>query len=151
MQGSLLSVNMLNLHDSYKSILESLTHAGAVNLCKVNVTCIHSETIFPDNLSEKLEGFDGIVVAPGFGDRGIEGKILAVNYARENKIPYLGICLGMQCAVIEFARNVLGFKDAHSTEMTRMTEHPVIDLMEDQKGCYGKGRDHEAGCLSLRY
>ncbi len=129
----------VELHDSYKSILESLIHAGAVNLCKVNVTCIHSETIFPDNLEEKLAGYNGIIVAPGFGDRGIEGKILAVTYARQYKIPYLGICLGMQCAVIEFARNVLGYKDAHSTEMTRMTEHPVIDLMEDQKGVTEKG------------
>ncbi len=129
----------VELHDSYKSILESLIHAGAINLCKVNVTCIHSETIFPDNLEEKLAGYNGIIVAPGFGDRGIEGKILAVTYARKYKIPYLGICLGMQCAVIEFARNVLGYKDAHSTEMTRMTEHPVIDLMEDQKGVTEKG------------
>ncbi|MFW5821351.1 MAG: glutamine amidotransferase-related protein, partial [Bacteroidota bacterium] len=115
-----------------------LTHAGAINYAKIDLKCIHSETIFPDNLSQ-LNDFDGIIVAPGFGDRGIEGKILASQYARENKIPYFGICLGMQCAVIEFARNVLGYKDAHSTEMTRMTEHPVIDLMEEQKGVTEKG------------
>jgi CTP synthase len=129
----------VELHDSYKSIIESLTHAGAMNLAKINLKCVHSETIYPDNTHEKLTNFDGIVVAPGFGDRGIEGKILAARYARENKIPYFGICLGMQCAVIEFARNVLGYKDAHSTEMTRMTEHPVIDLMEEQKGVTEKG------------
>lgn len=129
----------VELHDSYKSIIESLTHAGAMNSASIDLKCVHSETIFPDNLEEKLKGFEGIVVAPGFGDRGIEGKILAARYARENKIPYFGICLGMQCAVIEFARNVLKYKDAHSTEMTRMTEHPVIDLMEEQKGVTEKG------------
>ncbi|MFW5819713.1 MAG: CTP synthase [Bacteroidota bacterium] len=129
----------VELYDSYKSIIESLTHAGAINHAKIDLKCLHSETIFPDNLLEQLNGFDGIIVAPGFGDRGIEGKILAVSYARENRIPYFGICLGMQCAVIEFARNVLGYKDAHSTEMTRMTKHPVIDLMEEQKGVTEKG------------
>lgn len=129
----------VELQDSYKSIIESLTHAGAVNETKIDLDCIHSETINADNVGEKIDGHDGVIVAPGFGDRGIEGKILAVQYARENKIPYLGICLGMQCAVIEFARNVLGLKDAHSTEMTRMTAHPVIDLMEEQKGVTEKG------------
>ncbi len=129
----------VELHDSYKSILESLTHAGASNVSRVNVQCIHSETINNENVTEKLEGYNGIIVAPGFGDRGIDGKILAVNYARKKKVPYLGICLGMQCAVIEFARNVLGHKDAHSTEMTRITEYPVIDLMEEQKGVTEKG------------
>ena len=129
----------VELQDSYKSIIESLTHGGATNETKIDLNCIHSETISQDNVAEKLVGHDGIIVAPGFGDRGIEGKILAVQYARENRIPYLGICLGMQCAVIEFARNVLGLKDAHSTEMTRMTMHPVIDLMEEQKGVTEKG------------
>jgi CTP synthase len=129
----------VELHDSYKSIIESLTHAGAYNESKINLNCIHSETINAENYNEKLNGYEGIIVAPGFGDRGIEGKILAVHYAREKKVPYLGICLGMQCAVIEFGRNVLGMKDAHSTEMTRMTEHPVIDLMEGQKGVTEKG------------
>ncbi len=129
----------VELQDSYKSIIESLTHGGATNETKIDLNCIHSETISHDNVAEKLVGHDGIIVAPGFGDRGIEGKILAVQYARENRIPYLGICLGMQCAVIEFARNVLGLKDAHSTEMTRMTLHPVIDLMEEQKGVTEKG------------
>jgi CTP synthase len=129
----------VELQDSYKSIIESLTHGGATHETKIDLNCIHSETISFDNFTEKLIGHDGIIVAPGFGDRGIEGKILAVQYAREHKIPYLGICLGMQCAVIEFARNILGLKDAHSTEMTRMTLHPVIDLMEEQKGVTEKG------------
>jgi CTP synthase len=129
----------VELKDSYKSIIESITHGGAVNETKVDLRCIHSETINMDNVAELLSDQHGIIVAPGFGDRGIEGKILSVQYARENKIPYLGICLGMQCAVIEFARNVLGYKDAHSTEMTRMTQHPVIDLMEEQKGVTEKG------------
>jgi CTP synthase len=129
----------VELYDAYKSIIESLTHAGAMNQVKVTVTCIHSEMINAANVSETLDGFDGIVVAPGFGDRGIEGKILSVTYAREKKIPFLGICLGMQCAVVEFARNVLGYEDAHSTEMTNMTKHPVIDLMEEQKGVTEKG------------
>jgi CTP synthase len=129
----------VELFDSYKSIIESLIHAGAMNGVKVDVTCIHSEMVKPDNVSEKLKGYRGIVVAPGFGDRGIDGKILSAQYARENKVPFLGICLGLQCAVIEFARNVLGYEDAHSTEMTNMTKHPVIDLMEEQKGVTEKG------------
>ncbi|MEX0982330.1 MAG: CTP synthase [Bacteroidales bacterium] len=129
----------VELYDSYKSIIESLTHAGAMNDVNVIVTCIHSEMISPETINEDLKGYDGIIVAPGFGDRGIDGKIWAVQYARENKIPFFGICLGLQCAVIEFARNVLGYKDAHSTEMTNITKHPVIDLMEEQKGVTEKG------------
>lgn len=129
----------VELTDSYKSIIESLTHAGATNKVKVQVTCLHSEMINTENFSQKLKGFDGILVAPGFGDRGIEGKILSVKFARENKIPFMGICLGLQCAIIEFARNVLGYQDAHSTEMTNITKHPVIDLMEEQKGVTEKG------------
>lgn len=129
----------VELHDSYKSILESLTHAGAINNVKVITHCLHSEMVNMENIEEELKGYDGMVVAPGFGDRGIEGKILAAQYARENKIPFFGICLGLQCAVVEFARNVLGYKDAHSTEMTNITKHPVIDLMEEQKGVTEKG------------
>jgi CTP synthase len=129
----------VELHDSYKSIIESLTHAGATNNVKVKVSCIHSELISADNVSEKLRKYDGILVAPGFGERGIDGKIVSVTYARENKVPFFGICLGLQCAIIEFARNVLGYADAHSTEMTTMTKHPVIDLMEEQKGVTEKG------------
>ncbi len=124
----------VELNDSYKSILESFTHAGAVNNVKVKVVFVHSEEVSEKNVSEKLAGYDGILVAPGFGDRGIDGKILAVTFARENKVPFLGICLGLQCAIIEFGRNVLGFEDAHSTEMNSRTKHPVIDLMEEQKG-----------------
>jgi CTP synthase len=129
----------VELDDSYKSIIESLSHAGAYNKVKVKVKFVHSEEIAEDNVSDMLEGFAGILVAPGFGDRGIDGKITAVRYARENKVPFLGICLGLQCAVVEFARNVLGFKDAHSTEMDSNTSHPVIDLMEEQKGVTEKG------------
>jgi CTP synthase len=129
----------VELFDSYKSIIESLIHAGAMNKVKVTITCIHSEMVSAENVAEKLQGYHGILVAPGFGDRGIDGKILSVTYAREHKIPFLGICLGLQCAVIEFARNVLGFADAHSTEMTNITHYPVIDLMEEQKGVTEKG------------
>ena len=129
----------VELQDSYKSILESFIHAGAVNEVKVNVRSIHSEHINAKNFESKLKGLNGILVAPGFGERGIEGKIKAVQYARENKIPFLGICLGMQMAVIEFSRNVLGFKDATSTEMHESTEHPVINLMEAQKNITNKG------------
>jgi CTP synthase len=129
----------VELKDSYKSIIQSLTHAGAHNECRIDLNCIHSETIQAENYQNILKDYHGIIVAPGFGDRGIEGKILTVQYARQNKIPFLGLCLGMQCAVIEFGRNVLGMNDANSTEMTRMTKHPVIDLMEDQKGITEKG------------
>jgi len=129
----------VQLPDAYKSIIESFIHAGAANDCKVELELIQSEDINASNLSEKLGHLKGILVAPGFGHRGIEGKILAVKYARENKVPFLGICLGMQCAVIEFARNVLGLTDANSTEMVRTTPYPVIDLMEDQKGITDMG------------
>lgn len=123
----------VELKDAYKSINESIIHAGASNLCKVNVTLIQSEFLDDSSIEEKLKGVHGIIVAPGFGARGIEGKILAVKYARENNIPFLGICLGMQCAVIEFARNVIGLKEANTTEIDVNTPYPVIDLMEEQK------------------
>ena len=129
----------VELPDAYKSIMEALIHAGASNEAKVEIVAIHSEDINQNNIVEKLGCLKGILVAPGFGHRGIEGKILAVKYARENNIPFFGICLGMQCAVIEFSRNVLGFADANSTEMVRATTHPVIDLMEEQKGVTDKG------------
>jgi len=129
----------VELHDSYKSINESFVHAGAMNRCKVDLQFIHSEDIERGDINELLGSLSGILVAPGFGDRGIEGKILAAQYARENRVPYFGVCLGMQCAVIEFARNVLGLKEAHSTEIARNTPYPVIDLMEDQKGITNKG------------
>ncbi|AWA30209.1 CTP synthase [Flavobacterium magnum] len=129
----------VELQDSYKSILEAFIHAGAANETKVNVVSVHSEYIDEHNVAGKFEGLDGIVVAPGFGERGIEGKIEAVRYARENNIPFFGICLGMQMAVIEYSRNVLGLKDANSTEMNVGTAHPVIDLMEEQKTITDKG------------
>ncbi len=123
----------IELQDAYKSILESFIHAGAMNEVKVNVVNVHSENITPENVNEKLDGLDGLLVAPGFGNRGIEGKITAVQYARENKLPFFGICLGMQMAVIEFARNVIGLKGAHSVEMDPNATYPVINMMEEQK------------------
>jgi CTP synthase len=127
------------LKDAYKSISESFNHAASYHQCKVNVKMVHAEDIETTNVKEVLKGLNGILVAPGFGERGIEGKINAIRYARENKIPFLGICLGMQCAVVEFARNVLKFKDAHSTEMNPRTAYPVIDIMEAQKKISCKG------------
>ncbi|MEP7229367.1 MAG: CTP synthase [Ginsengibacter sp.] len=129
----------IELQDAYKSILESFIHAGAMNDCKVQVVNVHSEYISDENVAEKLNGLDGLLVAPGFGFRGVEGKIIAVKYARENSLPFFGICLGMQMAAIEFARNVLGIKDADSTEMNENTLNPVIDMMEEQKKITIKG------------
>lgn len=129
----------IELQDAYKSILESFIHAGAMNDCKVQVVNVHSEYIDEENVNEKLLGLDGLLVAPGFGFRGVEGKIIAVKYARENNLPFFGICLGMQMAAIEFARNVLGIKDADSTEMNPDTPDPVIDMMEEQKKITMKG------------
>ena len=129
----------VELKDAYKSISESFVHAGAANEYKVKVKSIHSESINPSTVDQALEGLDGILVAPGFGSRGIDGKIEAIRYARENKIPFFGICLGMQSAVVEFGRNVLGFSDAHSTEMDPETSYPVIDIMEEQKGVQDMG------------
>ncbi|MFN5252064.1 MAG: CTP synthase [Bacteroidota bacterium] len=129
----------IELPDAYKSINEAFIHAGASNECKVKVTMVHSELITDDNVGSKLEGYDGILVAPGFGSRGIDGKLLAVKYAREHNIPFFGICLGMQCCVIEFARNVAGLKDAHSAEINPDSPHLVIDLMEEQKKISQKG------------
>jgi CTP synthase len=129
----------VELPDAYKSIVESFIHAGSVNETKVNLKWIHSDKLSEKNIDGSLKDLNGILVAPGFGHRGIEGKILATKYARENNIPFLGICLGMQCAVIEFARNVLDLEDAHSSEMDRATPHPVIDIMEQQKNITEKG------------
>ena len=129
----------IELQDAYKSILESFVHAGAMNECKVQIVNVHSEFVTEENVAEKLGNLDGLLVAPGFGKRGVEGKIIAVQYAREKKLPFFGICLGMQMAAIEFARNVLNLKDAHSTEMDENTSNPVIDLMEDQKAVTTKG------------
>jgi len=129
----------VELPDAYKSIIEAFVHAGAVNECKVRVKAVHSEDLTYENAGEKLAGLHGVLVAPGFGSRGIEGKIEAVRYVRENNIPFFGICLGMQCAVIEFGRNKLGLENANSTEMDENTPHPVISLMEDQKNVKSKG------------
>jgi CTP synthase len=129
----------IELPDAYKSIIEGFIHAGAFNEARVRVQYIHSELIADDNVAQKLGDLDGILVAPGFGDRGIEGKITAIKFARENEVPFFGICLGMQMAVIEFARNVIGWKDAHSTEMNPKTKHAVIDLMQGQKNVTKKG------------
>jgi len=129
----------IQLPDAYKSINEAFIHAGAVNDCKVELSYINSEKINYDNVKEILANFDGILIAPGFGHRGIEGKIVAANYGKKNKIPTLGICLGMQCMVIEFARNELNMENADSTEFNAHTPYPVIDLMENQKNIIEKG------------
>jgi CTP synthase len=126
-------------HDSYKSIVEAFIHAGAVNDCKVKVRWVQSDNINYENVSDELKGVSGILVAPGFGGRGIEGKLSAVNYARINDIPFFGICLGMQCAVIEFARNVCGWETANSAEFDQETEYPIIDIMPDQKDIENMG------------
>jgi len=140
----------VELHDAYKSISEAMIHAGASNNTKVNVKWIHSESITPATLEKKLKNVHGILVAPGFGHRGIKGKILAVQFARENNVPYLGICLGMQMAVIEFARNVLNLEDADSTEMNAKTPFPVIDLMEQQKEVIDYGGTMRLGAYDCR-
>ena len=129
----------VELPDAYKSIAESFIHSGAMNECEIDIEYIHSEDITEQNVTDRLSGFNGILVAPGFGSRGIEGKILTAKYARENNIPFFGICLGMQCAVIEFARDVLNLEGAHSTEINHKTKYPVIDLMEEQKSVIDKG------------
>lgn len=129
----------IELKDSYKSIAEAFIHAGVANECKVSIEWIHSEDITKENVERLFTGLKGILVAPGFGERGIEGKIEAIRYARENNLPFFGICLGMQCAVIEFARNVLGMNGAHSTEMNPGTPFPVIDILEEQKKITNKG------------
>mgnify|MGYP000642441844 FL=1 len=140
----------IELQDAYKSILEAFIHAGATNECKVEVVDIHSEFITAENVDEKLQGLDGLLVAPGFGLRGIDGKILAVKYARENGLPFFGICLGMQMSVIEFARNQLGLPKAHSTEMDPATPDPVIDLMEEQKAITKKGGTMRLGAYPCK-
>lgn len=129
----------VELKDAYKSILEAFLQAGAVNLCKVRVKMVQSEHLTQADVAEKLAGCRGILVAPGFGNRGIEGKLVAIEYARRNRVPFLGICLGMQCSVIEFARNVLGWKGANSTEMDAKTKYPVIHIMDNQKNIRNMG------------
>jgi len=138
----------VELQDSYKSILEAFIHAGAENEVKVIVEPIHSEYLNEDNVESKLSHLNGVLVAPGFGERGIEGKIDAVKFVREQNIPFFGICLGMQMAVIEFARNVMNLHDANSTEMSVNTKNPVINLMEDQKTVTDKGGTMRLGAWS---
>jgi CTP synthase len=140
----------VELHDSYKSITEAFIHAGSTNETKVNVRWIHSEELTPKNVEKKLKGLHGILVAPGFGNRGIEGKIKAVTYARENNIPFFGICLGMQMAVIEYSRNVLGLENASSTEMNKSTKYPVINLMESQEKVTEKGGTMRLGAWDCK-
>jgi CTP synthase len=138
----------LELQDAYKSIFESFVHAGAINECRVKIVPIHSEAIHADNVADKLSELDGILVAPGFGERGIEGKIEAIRYARENDLPFFGICLGMQCAVVEFARHVLRLEGAASTEVNPKSPHPVIDMMPDQKKISKKGGTMRLGAYA---
>jgi CTP synthase len=140
----------VELKDSYKSISESIIHAGVANSTKVHVHWIHSEKLMKSNVKKELKGLDGILVAPGFGSRGIAGKIEAVQFARENNIPFFGICLGMQCAVIEFARNVLGLDDAHTTEIDESTKHPVISMMEEQKNIANLGGTMRLGAYNCQ-
>ncbi|PKP49681.1 MAG: CTP synthase [Bacteroidetes bacterium HGW-Bacteroidetes-1] len=140
----------VELKDAYKSIHEAFIHGGVLNDCAVNIRYIHSEHLDAENITEKLEGVDGILVAPGFGGRGIDGKILSIEYARTKKIPFFGICLGMQCAVIEFGRNVLQLKDAHSTEMNQKTSYPVIDIMANQKIIKNMGGTMRLGAYPCR-
>lgn len=140
----------VELKDAYKSIVEAFNHSGAANETQVDIRWVHSEEIYAKNVEEKLHGIHGLLVAPGFGSRGIDGKIEAIRYARENKIPFFGICLGMQVATIEFARNVLGYADAHSTEMKEYTQHPVICLMAEQKSVVNKGGTMRLGSYPCR-
>ena len=140
----------VELQDSYKSIIESLTHAGVANGVKVNIISIHSESVNDSNLRELLVNLNGIIVAPGFGERGIEGKIKAIRYSRENHVPFLGICLGMQMAVIEYGRNVLKLEDVNSTEMKADCKNPIISLMENQKSVINKGGTMRLGAWDCK-
>ena len=140
----------VELPDAYKSIIESFSHSGSANYCKVNIEYIHSEDINENNADKKLKGLHGLVVAPGFGSRGIDGKIITAKYARENNVPFLGISLGMQCAVVEFARNVLNMEGAHSTEIDPETEYPVIDLVEEQERITENGTTMRLGGYKCR-
>lgn len=140
----------VSLHDAYLSVVEALTHGGIENDVKVNIRWVDSETVTEDNAAQILAGVQGILVPGGFGDRGVEGKINAIRYARENNIPFLGICLGMQLAVVEFARHVCGMTDAHSSELNPATTHPVIDLMPDQVGVTDLGGTMRLGSYPCR-
>jgi CTP synthase len=138
----------IELHDAYKSIYEALSHAGIANQCKVRVRKISAEDVLARGPEALLEGAHGLLVPGGFGERGIEGKIQSIRYARENDLPFFGICLGMQCAVIEYARNVLGLEGAHTLEHSPHTPHPVITLMPDQKNVHEKGGTMRLGAYN---
>jgi CTP synthase len=138
----------VELQDAYKSIQEALVHAGVSNACSVDVVSVHSEDLTKENVATELQGMQGIIVAPGFGQRGLEGKITAIEYARENGVPFFGICLGMQCCVIEFARNVLHLEGANSTEMNEDNPHPVIGIMEEQKSITDMGGTMRLGAYA---
>lgn len=140
----------IELKDSYKSITESLIHAGSSNACKVNVRWIHAEEVSEKSAAKLFAGVSAVLVAPGFGERGITGKLAAIQYVRENDIPFLGICLGMQCAVIEFGRNVLNLSDAHSSEFSTLSKNKVIDLMESQKNISDKGGTMRLGSYDCK-
>ncbi|NGP77229.1 CTP synthase [Balneolaceae bacterium YR4-1] len=137
-------------HDAYKSIVEAFIHGGAVNDCEVNIVWVQSDDLTEENVARKLKGVSGILVAPGFGDRGVEGKVAAVKHARVNNIPFFGICLGMQCAVIEYARNVCNWDTANSTEFVEESDHPIIDLMADQKDIQDKGGTMRLGLYDCK-
>ena len=138
------------LHDAYLSVAEALTHGGIENDVKVNIRWVDSETVTDGNAAELLDGADGVLVPGGFGSRGIEGKIAAVRWARESRVPFLGICLGMQMAVVEYARHMCGWADAHSSELDPATTHPVIDLMPDQRGVTAKGGTMRLGAYPCK-
>ena len=138
------------LHDAYLSVAEALTHGGIENHVKVNIRWVDSETVTDGNAAELLDGADGVLVPGGFGSRGIEGKIAAVRWARESRVPFLGICLGMQMAVVEYARHMCGWADAHSSELDPATTHPVIDLMPDQRGVTAKGGTMRLGAYPCK-
>ena len=137
-------------HDAYKSIVEAFVHGGAVNDCQVNIVWLQSDDLNPENIAKKLKGVSGVLVAPGFGGRGIEGKLSAIRYAREQDIPFFGICLGMQCAVIEYARNICGWETANSTEFDEKTDYPIIDLMPEQKQIEDKGGTMRLGLYDCK-
>lgn len=137
-------------HDAYKSIVEAFIHGGAVNNCRVEIVWTQSDDVTDENVAKKLKGVSGVLVAPGFGSRGAEGKLAAIKYAREQKIPFFGICLGMQCAVIEFSKNVCGWDSANSTEFDPDTQYPIIDLMPDQKKIHDKGGTMRLGLYNCK-
>ena len=141
----------IQLHDAYLSVVEALKHGGIASHATINLKWVDSEEITPENAEAFLSEADGILVPGGFGDRGVEGKITAIRYAREHKVPFLGLCLGMQLSIVEYARNVAGYSDAHSIELDPNTVHPVIDLMPDQNGIEDIGGTLRLGAYPVSY